>query len=116
MRRTVLRRLSTTIGRLDPDAEIDDTGGGLEELVAHLERAAEGAGRRLDDLESTNRQLIAALGEVAPGVVVSDQAGAVVYRNTQAAMFVGARHGEALAERSLSDLLGAALAGEAREE
>ncbi len=42
--------------------------------------------------------------------------GAVVYRNAQAAVFVGARHGEALAERSLSELLGAAIAGEAREE
>jgi two-component system sensor histidine kinase SenX3 len=116
MRRTVLRRLSTTIGRLDPSAEVDDTAGGLDDLVAHLERATEEAGLRLEEMESTSRRLLAALRQVAQGVVVSDQAGEVVYRNAQAAMFVGARHGEALAERSLSDLLGAAIAGEAREE
>jgi two-component system sensor histidine kinase SenX3 len=116
MRRTVLRRLSSTIGRLDPTAEVDDTGAGLEDLVAQVERAAEEAGRRLDEMESTSRRLVAALRQVAQGVVVSDQAGEVLYRNAQAAMFVGARHGEALAERSLSDLIGAAIAGEAREE
>jgi two-component system, OmpR family, sensor histidine kinase SenX3 len=116
MRRTVLRRLSRTIGRLDPSVEVDDTGGGLEDLVTHLERATEEAGLRLEEMESTSRRLLAALRQVAQGVVVSDQAGEVVYRNAQAAMFVGARHGEALAERSLSDLLGAAIAGEAKEE
>jgi two-component system sensor histidine kinase SenX3 len=116
MRRTVLRRLSTTIGRLDPNAEAEDTGGGLEGLVAQLERAAEEAGRRLEETESSGRRLIAALGEVAQGVVMSDHAGTVVYRNTQAAMFVGARHGEALAERALSELLSAAIGGQAQEE
>jgi two-component system, OmpR family, sensor histidine kinase SenX3 len=116
MRRTVLRRLSRTIGRLDPSVEVDDTGGGLEDLVTPLERATEEAGLRLEEMESTSRRLLAALRQVAQGVVVSDQAGEVVYRNAQAAMFVGARHGEALAERSLSDLLGAAIAGEAKEE
>jgi two-component system sensor histidine kinase SenX3 len=110
-----MRRLSTTIGRLDPNAE-EDAGGGLEGLVAQLERAAEEAARRLEETESTGRRLIAALGEVAQGVVMSDHAGNVVYRNTQAAMFVGARHGEALAERALSELLTAAIGGEAREE
>jgi two-component system, OmpR family, sensor histidine kinase SenX3 len=116
MRRTVLRRLSMTISRLDPNAEEETSRGGLEDLVAQMERAADEARRRLDDMESTGGLLIAALGEVAQGVVVSDVAGAVVYRNAQAAMFVGARHGEALAERSLAELLAAALAGEARQE
>jgi len=116
MRRTVLRRLSTTIVRLDPDAEVEEAGGGLEGLVVQLERAAEDAVARLEESESTGRRLIAALGEVAQGVVMSDRSGNVVYRNTQAAMFVGARHGEALAERALSELLSAAVGGEAREE
>jgi two-component system sensor histidine kinase SenX3 len=116
MRRTVLRRLSTTIVRLDPSAEAEDTGGSLEGLVAQLERAAEDAVCRLEESERAGRRLIAALGEVAQGVVMSDRAGTVVYRNTQAAMFVGARHGEALAERALSELLSAAVGGEAREE
>jgi two-component system sensor histidine kinase SenX3 len=116
MRRTLLRRLSSTIGLLDPDADVEDTAGGLEGLVAHLERAAEEAGRRLEEAKSAERRLTAALGEVAQGVVMSDQSGAVMYRNAQAAMFVGARHGEALAERALSELLAAAIGGEAREE
>ena len=116
MRKTVRRRLSTTISRLDPDTVPEDNGGDLDDVVAQLERAAAEAGRRLDDMESTSRRVTAALGEVAQGVVVCDQSGTVVYRNAQAAVFVGARHGEALAERSLSELLGAAVAGEAREE
>ncbi len=116
MRRTVLRRLSITVSRLDPDAEVETGAGGLEGLLAQVERAADEVRRRLDETESTASRLVAALGEVVQGVVVSDDAGNVVYRNAQAAMFVDARHGEALAERSLSELLGAALAGEAREE
>ncbi len=54
--------------------------------------------------------------EVAQGVVICDDAGAVIYRNPQAAVFVGARHGEALAERAVSELLAAALTGEASEQ
>ncbi|HEY2301825.1 MAG TPA: ATP-binding protein [Acidimicrobiales bacterium] len=116
MRKTVRRRLSTTISRLDPDTVPPDNSGDLDAVVAQLERVAAEAGRRLEDMESTSRRVTAALGEVAQGVVVCDQSGMVVYRNAQAAAFVGARHGEALAERSLSELLGAAVAGEAREE
>jgi two-component system sensor histidine kinase SenX3 len=116
MRRTVIHRLSTALGRLDPDAPAGEAGGGLEDVVEQLERAADEAGRRLSATETAGRRLVAALGEVAQGVVLCDEAGTVVYRNAQAAVFVGARHGEALAERALAELLGAAVEGEAKEE
>jgi two-component system sensor histidine kinase SenX3 len=117
MRRTVLHRLSTALGRLDPDsASSAETDEGLEDVVEQLERAADEAGQRRAATEKEARRLVGALGEVAQGVVICDEAGTVLYRNAQAAVFVGARHGEALAERAVAELLDAAVAGEASEE
>jgi two-component system sensor histidine kinase SenX3 len=116
MRRTVLHRLSTALGRLDPEAAASEAGGGLEGVVEQLERAADEAGRRVAATETAGRRLVGALGEVAQGVVLCDESGTVIYRNAQAAVFVGARHGEALAERAVGELLSAAVDGEARQE
>jgi two-component system sensor histidine kinase SenX3 len=56
------------------------------------------------------------LAQVPEGVVIGDRSGAVVYHNPQAASFVGARHGEALAERTLCELLLAAVDGGRHEQ
>lgn len=119
MRRAVLRRLASALNRLDPTLPTYETAapiGGLEEMLQQLEEAARRAGQRADDAEATIRRLVDALGHIAQGVVISDDGGLVVYRNAQASIFVGARHGEALAERALTELLAAAIAGEAREQ
>jgi two-component system sensor histidine kinase SenX3 len=61
-------------------------------------------------------RLAGALDQVTEGIVVCDDDGAVVYRNARAAEFVDARHGEALAEKTLTDLLGDALRGRQRSQ
>jgi two-component system sensor histidine kinase SenX3 len=85
-------------------------------MLGLIEQAAERLAGRVANAEGAASRLVAALGHVALGVVVCDPQGAVVYRNSQAAAFVGARHGEALAERALAQLLTGALAGKAAEE
>jgi two-component system, OmpR family, sensor histidine kinase SenX3 len=118
MRRAAARRLAEALDRLDPatNGEGSSTESGVDVLLGRLEAAADQTGERLDALESTNRRLIAALGEVAQGVVICDPAGVVVYRNVQAAVFAGARHGEALAERAVAELLAAALTGDTQQQ
>jgi two-component system sensor histidine kinase SenX3 len=93
----------------EPPATVDGVLGRLEGSVAR-------AASRLAASEATTRRLLAALAHVPEGVVIADPTGAIVYRNPQAAGFVGARHGEALAERALGELLTAALSGHSKEE
>jgi two-component system sensor histidine kinase SenX3 len=133
MRRAVVRRLSAVLAHLDPDAprvpaddaveKTDANGvgpetalGGLEPLLDQLELSTERTKTRLDQAETTASRLVAALEQVAQGVVISDAAGEVVYRNWQASTFVGGRHSEALAQQALKELLAAAVAGESREQ
>ncbi|HLY84397.1 MAG TPA: ATP-binding protein [Acidimicrobiales bacterium] len=120
MRRAVVRRLAAALARLDPEAGVTSalagSPEGLEQVLSGLEQAMERARERVDSAETTTSRLTAALGHVAHGVVVCDGNGVVVYRNPQAAMFVGARHGEVLAERALAELLGAALVGQSQEQ
>jgi two-component system sensor histidine kinase SenX3 len=99
---------------LDPDAVT--TAPDLDSMLRQLEVAVLRATARLAEAEGTSHRLLAALAHVTEGVVVADPRGSIVYRNPQAATFVGARHGEVLAERAVSDMLRAALAGDSREE
>ena len=88
----------------------------IDRVLEVLDDVIARATTHLEAADASTGRLVAALDEVPEGVVIVDQAGSVVYRNPQAAGFVGARHGEALAERALTDLLAAALIGEGNEE
>jgi len=117
MRESAIHRLAAIVAELDPDAGV--AGGhprDLPGLIGVVEKAAGRMAGRASLAEDAVRRLVAALGQVAQGVVVSDREGVVVYRNAQAAVLVGARHGEALAERALANLLAGALAGQTAEE
>jgi two-component system sensor histidine kinase SenX3 len=89
---------------------------GIDAMLEMLEGAIDRASASLEAADAISRRFVAALAHVPEGVVIADQTGTVVFRNPQAAGFVGARHGEALAERALGDLLAAALGGSSHEE
>jgi two-component system sensor histidine kinase SenX3 len=103
-------------GAATPAAAEPDLPTSVDAMLARLEGAVARASSRVAESEATTRRLLAALSHVPEGVVIADQTGAIVYRNPQAAAFVGARHGEALAERALGELLVAALAGHSNEK
>ncbi|MDQ1395910.1 MAG: two-component system, OmpR family, sensor histidine kinase SenX3, partial [Acidimicrobiaceae bacterium] len=108
--RSELRRLAVALaelereGALRPPAQPQDLPVRLERAVRHSIQHVHDAGERLG-------RLTAALDEVAQGVVVCDGNGRVIHRNRAATAFVGARHGDALAERTLEELLRAARRG-----
>jgi two-component system sensor histidine kinase SenX3 len=85
-------------------------------MLERLEDVIGRAATRMEESSAHGSRLVAALAHVPEGVVIADADGTVVFRNAQAASFVGARHGEALAERALGELLSAALAGQSNEE
>jgi two-component system sensor histidine kinase SenX3 len=85
-------------------------------MLGQLETSVGRATAALLEAEATNERLVAALAQVPEGVVIADASGTIVYRNPQAAAFVGARHGEALAERAVTELLSVALSGRRNEE
>jgi two-component system sensor histidine kinase SenX3 len=117
MSQPTLHRLAAVLAHLDPEAgTTEGLPPDLPGMLSLVEDAAERMTGRMAQAEDAAERLIAALGHVVQGVVVCDPSGAVVYRNAQAAVFVGARHGEALAERALAQLLGGAVAGRAEQE
>lgn len=72
-------------------------------------------GRRRDT-DVLCRRLAEALDAIPVGVVVATETGEVVFRNEPAAEFHGARHGEALVEAAVGELLGGAVGGRAGDQ
>jgi two-component system sensor histidine kinase SenX3 len=116
VRHPVVRRLGALARRLDPGVDGQSGQEDLEGALAVVERAADRLTVRAAAGERAAARLVAGLGFVAQGVVVCEETGTVVFRNPQAELFVGARHGQALTERSVTGLLQVALAGESSEE
>jgi len=108
--RRLAARIEALAARLD-GAPVSDPSGAdaalarLEAAVAVRSDQQRAAQQRLD-------RLVIALSHVNQGVVMADEHGEIVFRNHRAQAYAGARHGDALAERTLVDLLRRALAGE----
>lgn len=112
----VVRRIGVAVARLEertaPLGERGDGAGGrLEWALTRLERVADRSNTRLAEERSERERLAAALTALDDGVVVVDERGEVVFQNTVAATFIGARHADALAEQTIRQLLGEALRG-----
>jgi two-component system sensor histidine kinase SenX3 len=110
--REVVDRLSALAVQIDGGSVEVDTEAAMrriEQACARLvaERAAVGA---------QVEQLVLALSQVVEGVVLTDAGGEIVFRNTIAEAYAGARHGDALVERTLVDQLRRALDGEESTE
>lgn len=80
--------------------------------IARLERSVQRVRERDDRVAQAELRLELALSEMTQGAVVCDQRGDVVFRNEFARTFAGARHGEALVEAAVNELLSAARHGQ----
>jgi two-component system, OmpR family, sensor histidine kinase SenX3 len=116
-RRTDQRRLQAAL-----DTLLDQTGAALlidaadADLVERVTLAAERASGHLRDAASLTAQLRGALDWVGEGVVVCDERGVEVYRNSMAVALAGERLGDVVAVRAVHDALAAARAGERPEK
>jgi two-component system sensor histidine kinase SenX3 len=109
-RRSLLRRLTDAALRLEASPPSIEHRG-VDANLARLERAVDRAALR--DTESTlmSSRLQRALEVMPQGVVLCDETGEVVYRNSTAASFLPARHGDALVASAVDELLRRALEG-----
>ena len=105
------RRLAAVAARLDvPGSDDADPS---EDGLSRLERLAEDAVLRTSEADAKARRMSAAMATVPQGVIVCDERGQIVYRNAVASELTATPAGE-LAGEAVTDLLRAALGGEAR--
>jgi len=72
--------------------------------------------QRRVEADGIRGRLSGALDAIPAGVLVVDEAGEVLFRNGAAEEFHGARHGEALVEAAVGDLLAVAVTGRSGEQ
>ncbi len=84
---------------------------GVEASMARLEAAVTACVADRRSAAARVNRLAVALAHVTDAVVLADEHGEIVFRNARAEAYAGARHGDALVERTLVDLLARALAG-----
>lgn len=86
-----------------------------ERAVEAVRALAGVAAGRQQDMAVVCDRLAEALDAVPGGVLVADETGQVVFRNGPAEEYHGARHGEALVEAAVGELLDEAVAGRGGE-
>ncbi len=79
--------------------------------LAEIEREVDRVRERAVGVSVAEGQLRRALDAIPQGVVIADQRRAVVYRNATAAEFLTARHGDALVEVAIRELVDDAVGG-----
>lgn len=102
------RRVASVAARLEGPGGRDEGHGDEHDTLSRLERLAEGAVLRASDAEEAVSRLTGALDGLVHGVVVSDEQGRVVYRNSVAEE----RAGEEQVGDALDQALKAAVNGE----
>jgi two-component system sensor histidine kinase SenX3 len=115
-RRSAERRnrasLADAAARLGLQDDLAIRGDSPEAMVAVLERGVEDARRRTSEAVRASGTLQEALDQLPQAVLIVDDSGTIVARNEAASAFVSARHGDALVEAAVGELMDAALAGE----
>ena len=83
--------------------------------IENLERGLRDDQRQRTELTRSRDRVAQALSVSPDAIIVCDERGQVVQRSDAALAFVGARHGEALAEQVINELLASALSDGPRE-
>jgi len=109
-RRALVRRIVDASLRIE-DAPPPIEHRRLEANLGRLERAIDRAVLRAGEVSVAEARLRRAMDAIPQGVVICDEAGAVVYRNRVASKFTSARHAEALVAAAVEEMLAGALAG-----
>ncbi|MFP3906117.1 MAG: sensor histidine kinase [Acidimicrobiales bacterium] len=108
--RRVARQVDDALA-LVPGA-VPDRSRSLTGALGELRRATSALERGCGQLEDRELRLARSLDAIAQGVVVVDGDGDVVFTNEAGSLYSEARHGDALVEAAIADLVGRALDGE----
>ena len=103
-RHSLEQRLSALAARLGVDAPQEEPAG-VEPALHQLELVTDRAAEAVAESSADAIRLRRALDSLPQGVIVCDDNGEVVFRNTRAVGLMGGRHGDALAAQAVIDLL-----------
>ena len=108
------QRLQALASRLGADMPPKDTKD-LEDVLVHVERATDRAAEAVAEASSEAIRLRRALDTLPQAVLVTDERGDTVFRNSKAVTLIGGRHGDAIAAQAVEELLATTAPG-TREE
>ncbi len=108
--RRLVARLHAAAERLEPG--LATAGAGLGAITGAVERVVSGTLQRDNDVVVSERRLTRALSAIPQGVLIYSSAAELSFANAVAAGYLTSRHGEALVEEAIADLVAAVLAGD----
>jgi len=112
--RGLRQRLQALGARLGADAPIRDVNN-IEDVLVHVERATDRAAEAVAEASSEAIRLRRALDTLPQAVLVTDERGDTVFRNSKAVAIIGSRHGDAIAAQAVEELLTATAPGASEE-
>ncbi|MGA3354018.1 MAG: ATP-binding protein [Acidimicrobiales bacterium] len=108
------QRLQALASRLGADAPPRDAPD-LEDILVHVERATDRAAEAVAEASSEAIRLRRALDTLPQAVLVTDERGDTVFRNSKAVALIGSRHGDAIAAQAVEELLASTAPGASEE-
>jgi two-component system, OmpR family, sensor histidine kinase SenX3 len=103
-RRGLRQRLQALASRLGADTPTKEPRD-LEEVLIYVERATDRATEAVAEASAEAIRLRRALDTLPQAVIVTDERGETVFRNSKAVALMGSRHGDALAAQAVDELL-----------
>ena len=113
-RRALRQRLIALGTRLGAD-NLNSDRGTVEDSLGYVEHAADSAAETVADASADAIRLRRALDTLHQAVIVCDEHGETVFRNSRAVSLMGNRHGDALAAQAVDDLMTTTAPGASEE-
>lgn len=101
--RSIAQRLTALASRLG--VEPRDEKGKVETALSYLEEATSAATNAVSDASSEAIRLRRSLDALPLGLVLCDESGGVLFRNSQAETLMTSRYGDAIAAQAVTDVL-----------
>jgi len=101
--RAIAQRLSALASRLAVEPHHDS--GNVEAALSYLEEVTGDAHNAVNESSAETVRLRRSLDTLPLGLVLCDEAGGVIFRNTQAENLMASRYGDAIAAQAVTDVL-----------
>jgi two-component system sensor histidine kinase SenX3 len=101
--RAIAQRLSALASRLAVEPRNDN--GRVEAALSYLEEVTGDAHNAVSESSAETVRLRRSLDTLPLGLVLCDEAGGVIFRNTQAESLMASRYGDAIAAQAVTDVL-----------
>jgi two-component system sensor histidine kinase SenX3 len=101
--RAIAQRLTALGARLGIDPHHDD--GRVESALSYLEEVTDAATTAVGESSAESTRLRRSLDSLPLGLVLCDESGGVIFRNTQAENLMASRYGDAIAAQAVTGVL-----------